>query len=271
MNCKFSRAQSLGVVAMVWSAYVPLAGAAGLTVPEEPPLACQTSDFRVEAVVGAGGEFPKSANCGGIPCSDYHYKVISNTLNIDHTVFAVSRTQKLLSTSPTSSVGFVGKGDTATGFLQNAVHEYSVRFDSHFSKSVELHIRTEGASKARITTALMRSGAKNAQGCLIAGPGVNASVDVFQPIMISQTVNVAGGKCVAILHYDAAGILIDVTTDTPGCLAGEPASGVVLVNGEPLRNNSSPLGITFGNGTTTCYGPPVPSIPKCICTRAPCP
>jgi hypothetical protein len=243
----------------------------GAPVPESPPLSCQTQAFAVEAVTGSGGEFPKPFQCNSQPCSDYHYRISSATLNVDHTVFAVSATQNLFSTSPTATVSAAGAGDTATAFLAYADHEYAVRFNSSNTKSIEAHIFISGQSKPRIGSVLVRSGTKRTESCLIATPGVAAVVDQFQPIYVAQTVMVAGGQCVADLHYDASGILVDVTTDTSGCFAGQPTGGVLIVNGEELRNNAGPHGITFGNGTTTCYGPPVPSIPKCICTRLPCP
>ena len=92
----------------------------------------------------------------------------------------------------------------------------------------------------------------------------------FQPVYESHSSVVAGGKRPAKHTYDADGNLLEITTGPP-CVSGEPKGGFLFVNGEPLRYNDSPHGITFGNGTTTCYGPPIPSIPKCICTRAPCP
>jgi len=191
----------------------------------------------------------------------------SPTLNVDHTVFAVSATQDLVSTSPTSTVGSPKSGDTATGFLAAAAHEYTVRFNSAGTKSVEAHIFIAGHSKPRIGTVLVRSGAKTVESCLIATPGVAG--DTFQPVYQNQTAVVAGGKCVAIKVFDGNGVLVDVTTDTPGCTEATPTE--LIVNGVTLRNNTSEHGITFGDGTTTCYGPPVPRLPKCICSKLPCP
>ena len=78
---------------------------------------------------------------------------------------------------------------------------------------------------------------------------------------------VFGGKCRAKLTYDGDGKLINVDTDPP-CFSGEAIRGL-SVNGEPLVENTG--SITFGTGTTRCYGPPIPSPPKCICTKTPCP
>jgi hypothetical protein len=194
------------------------ANPAGVPVSESPPLSCQTPAFTVQAVTGAGGQFPKPAQCNSQPCSEYHYRVSSTTLNVDHTVFAVSATQNLFSTSPTATVSAAGDGDTATGFLANADHEYAVRFNSAGTKSIEARIFISGSSKPRIGSVLVRSGTKRAESCLLATPGAAAVVDPFQPIYQSQIVTVAGGHCVAQLHFDASGILFDVTTDTPGCL-----------------------------------------------------
>jgi hypothetical protein len=85
------------------------------------------------------------------------------------------------------------------------------------------------------------------------------------PVPISRTELVAGGKCVARLTYNKEGELTKVETDTKGCYVGQ---GSVLVNKEPLLHNSD--SITFGKGTTTCYGP-YPDPPWCICTAEPCP
>ena len=93
------------------------------------------------------------------------------------------------------------------------------------------------------------------------------AVSPFQTIPLTRTALVAGGKCIAKLTYKN-GKLSEVDTDTQGCFVGE-AKSPLMVNGQPLQDNSD--SITFGNGTTTCYGPPIPSPPRCVCTRMPCP
>jgi hypothetical protein len=250
----------------------------GVPVSEAPPLFCKTADFTIEAITGPNFQFPKPATCGGSPCSDYGYKITSTTLNIDHTLFALSATQNLYLTSPTATVIPPGHGDhwdsDESEFLESALHEYAVRFNSNYTKSVEAHILIRPLtlteqSKARIGTVLVKSGKKR-EACLIATPGVEVAPDTFQPTFSSQTALVAGGKCTAHLFFDANGNLSDVTTDSP-CVTNDNPDADVIVNGKPLKNNTSPFGITFGDGTSTCYGPPVPSRPKCICTAAPCP
>jgi hypothetical protein len=86
------------------------------------------------------------------------------------------------------------------------------------------------------------------------------------PVPISRTELVAGGKCVAKLTYNKEGELTKVETDTKGCFVGQKS---LLVNKEPLLHNSD--SITFGKGTTTCYGPPFPDPAMCVCTEEPCP
>jgi hypothetical protein len=112
----------------------------------------------------------------------------------------------------------------------------------------------------------------------IAGPGDIG--DPFQPKFATQDATVADGKCIAHLIFDKKGNVIDVTANnapgyTPGtgqtdCTAVS-VTGDIIVNGNPLKNNTGPHGITFGTGTTTCYGPSIPSPARCICTASPCP
>src|SRR4030095_1627827 len=125
----------------------------------------------------------------------------------------------------------------------------------------------------------------------IVGPGDIG--DPFQPKFALQNSTVADGKCIAHLVFDKKGNVQDVTVDNaPGytateCLVGSPGVGSkdknnvpfpsqfagpnIIIGGEPLQNNNGPHGITFGTGTTTCYGPSIPSPAKCVCTKSPCP
>jgi hypothetical protein len=81
---------------------------------------------------------------------------------------------------------------------------------------------------------------------------------------------VVRGKCDAELKKDSTGKVIDAYT-VPPCHTSkeEPAPPTLRVNGEPLIENTGE--ITFGTGTSVCYGPPIPSPPVCICTKKPCP
>jgi len=248
------------------------ANPSGVPVSDPGPFSCTTSSFKVEAIL-VGGAFPAIVPCPTNPgqnCSDYGYKVsaLSPTgPNVDHTVFAIAATQDLSSTNPSGSfVSPAGAGDNTTNFLINAKHEYAIRFNSANTKSVEAHIYIVGSSSPRVSSVLVRSGTKLTESCLIAGAGVAG--DPFQPVFQEQLAVVAGGKCNAHLIFDSTGNLIDVTTDPP-CVSARPE--VVFVNGQALQNNTSASGITFGENTTTCYGPPKPRTPACICTAEPCP
>ncbi len=264
----------------------------GVPVVQPVPTTCTTPTFTISARLGPNNEFPQAVPCNspnnaGKQCAKYAYD-ISSAKNIARTVVAVSADQDLDSTNPASPPTGVyppGAGDPATKFLANATHEYAVAFTANASKSTRVEVIIVGPTTARLSTILVKGtghsshsssskdekggssegGGSKAESCLIAGPGVPG--DPFQPMSVTKTEVVAGGKCVARLIYDGNGKLVDVTTDPP-CVT---YSGPVSVNGQPLQNNSGANGITFGNGTTTCYGPPVPSPARCICTRAPCP
>jgi len=85
-----------------------------------------------------------------------------------------------------------------------------------------------------------------------------------------QTETVAGGKCVARVEVDDKGLITKVDTDAP-CYVGR---GALFVSGpsgrrEQLQQNSGRM--TFGDETTTCWGPPNPTPAWCVCTRVPCP
>ena len=102
---------------------------------------------------------------------------------------------------------------------------------------------------------------------VLAVPGAfpGSEGNIYRTITLTRTALVAGGKCLAKLTYNNSGDLISVETDPP-CIVGR---GPLLVNGKELQDN--PDSITFGSGTTTCYGPPIPSPARCVCTATPCP
>jgi len=272
----------LGSVLAFSAASAPPADANLIPVSSTPPLMCTTKNFTVQAII-AGTTFPvpNTARCNGKPCSDYGYLISSMTSNADHILFAVSATQLVLpppETPANVAVFGLGAGDNITGFLAFSQHEYAMRFNAAVTRG-EAHVLIAGSSSpAGLTTVVIRSGAKQTESCLIAGPGAAATRDKFQPVFENQTSLVAGGKCIAHLSFDADGNISDITAQPADpndkiseCAVGSPETGVLMIGDKPLRNNTSPHGITFGDGTTTCYGPPIPSIPKCICTRKPCP
>jgi len=259
-------------------------------VSATPPLFCMTPNFMVQANIASAFPLPNSPLCGGTACLDFGYTVTPIPLgamaNIDHVAFSVSATQAVLgppAVVPTGTVLGLGVGDLTTGFLAFTQHEYGIRFNG--ANALNPHILIAGTSApVGLSTVVIRANTKQPaqpgkqlESCLIAGPGAPPAGDVFQPVLQAQTAVVAGGKCIAHFIFDPNGNLMDVTADSiaPGvidCHVGSPTdANPLLVNGFPLRNNTSPNGITFGNGTTTCYGPPIPSVPRCICTRSPCP
>lgn len=90
-----------------------------------------------------------------------------------------------------------------------------------------------------------------------------------KPWPIFKQEKVANGQCTAIVTYNNKGDITDVTS--PDCNVGQQKLFITAdkVNFYELIGSSESL--TFGSGTTTCYGPPIPSPPKCVCTALPCP
>jgi hypothetical protein len=205
-------------------------------------------------------------------------------MTIDFTEVSVSVTQALnaaLGTGSTVTVIQPAFG-SSSDFLEGALHEYTVRFDHNPNTKTpaSLKIFINGSSTPRVGTVQLKGATK--QRCLIATPGT-AAVNTFQPTFTTQEVILAGGKCKATLALDSLGNVADIlsTESFPlsagnDCQIGSPPPDEqgrreLKVNGTPLQNNVSAHGITFGTGTTTCYGPPRPSVPKCVCTAQPCP
>ena len=125
---------------------------------------------------------------------------------------------------------------------------------------------TEGLVTPSVVT-----GASNSETCTttiaglptgIVGPGEKG--DPFQPVFKEQVAVAAGGKCSVKLIFDSSGQLADVVllNADENCTR---AVGPVLIEGFELKNNTSPHGITWGNGTCTTYGPPIPSPSRTIC------
>jgi hypothetical protein len=214
----------------------------------------------------------------------YEYSITKSPQKIDFVEVSTSVTQAVIATDPASILiqpAFGGSSD----FLEGALHEYTVKFDvanPYEIPSLKIYVKPGAAesSRARVGTVQVKGGTTRTR-CLIATPGTRVG-DEFQPAFTEQKVIVAGGKCLATLLLDGAGNVADIPVATPispflgPCELGSPTSGEIIIKGpddvpQPLKNNSGPHGITFGTGTTTCYGPPRPSIPKCVCTATPCP
>jgi hypothetical protein len=202
-------------------------------------------------------------------------------MTVDFTEVSVSVTQAVNATMPASISIQPALGSTSN-FLEGALHEYSIKFDHNPNTKTPppLQIFITGTSKPRIGTIQLKGATK--QRCLIATPGT-AVDNTFQPAFTKQEVILAGGKCKATLLLDAGGHMADfdglptpIPPYTGPCFSGSGAVNIIVIENEtptqkPLQNNTSPHGITFGDGTTTCYGPPRPSVPKCVCTAQPCP
>jgi hypothetical protein len=250
--------------------------------PEAAPTACVTrSGISITGVTSGPplNQFPvlladpsscasaTNPNPPGARCFQYQYTVSTPFPPLYYSLFSVSATQLVPFTSPAASLiqpAYSGDDD----FLDDALHEYVLKFSGSTSTNLSLFVRTGPgeSSNARVGTVIVKQGYKR-EGCLIATPGVTSG-NAFQPIPTSQQVTAAGGKCPVVLVFDAGGNVVDVTL-APGapttCTIGSPVGGLV-VNGQVVQNNSGPYGITIGSGTRTCYGPPRPSIPKCVCS-----
>ncbi len=248
---------ALGVAAEGW-AHSP----AGVPVGTAP-LECTTpsGSWKVSAMPGPGGEFPVLVDCGenhaGKSCARYRYDIDDlGGGTPDHVLFAVSADQDLDSAGPSAFVTPPGtsSGDSKTGFLAYARHEYPIRVNP--TPNVPADLVIVAPSSPRISTVLVTKG-KTRESCLIAGPGVPGLP--FRPCPVSRDEIAAGGQCLVRLFYDSSCQVSEIQSLTEGC---EVTVGNPIVNGQPLQDN--PTSITFGTGTVTCYGPPSPNPARCI-------
>jgi hypothetical protein len=315
---------SIGMVASASVMFSMSAAANPTGVPVgDPPLSCITTNsrgggnnYQIDAVTGkdannnpilwsdpaSTGTFPYLEKCfadTSKECSVYSYQVTSrNGETVSQSLFAVSADQDLHGTKPSAFYKPPGEGDSSTGWLEYARHEYPVRFNSNGTVfNGELYI--VGVSAPRLSTAYVRGG-KIDESCLIAGPG--APGNPFAPTSINKIEAAAGGKCPALLTTNAKGEVINIQlfNDNGGplstaypdlaaknaannCVAGlatpdpndpnyDPKKNKFKLNigGNPLQflgEGAGKSGITFGTGTTTVYLPSG----WAICTEAPCP
>lgn len=245
----------------------------GVPVADPTPLSCATANYAVTAITGENGEFPLAVQCPSDltqMCADYGYMMEVNAgsaATISQTLFAISADLDFDSSNPSpANIANLGAGDSTTGFLKYAQHEYPIRFNSSQTKSVETHIYLKGISSARSTTAYIRGGRID-ESCLIAGPGVPRSK--WTPVTYNKTVVVAGGKCEAYLHYNGSGDLVNITLPQgSSCFTGKiPQGANAVIGGEVIRDLNAPDGMTFGDGTSTIYLPSG----WLVCTAQPCP
>lgn len=237
-----------------------------------------TTPSRIEAAPNqcAGGQFvvrfdgTETTTVG----KKWKYTIIANQTSLNAfnaAVMIVPRPvspQQIIPLAPTT---YCTQWDTATkintGNCNGFPHALTITGKTNKSLSAEITTSNE-VTQGLVSLALVSGQATN-DSCVntddsepkgIPGPG--ALGDPFQPIFQEQTALVAGGKCLAKLIFDSAGQLADVQTLTPGCTV---TVGDVTIEGQPLRNNTNPHGITWGNGTCTTYGPPIPSPARTVC------
>jgi hypothetical protein len=96
-------------------------------------------------------------------------------------------------------------------------------------------------------------------------PNADAQSGKYAPAVEQRIESVNGGQCKAILLFKN-NQLFEVQTQPP-CIAAKAKD--LKVNGQPVQFLEG--SITFGTGTTTCYGPPIPTPAYCVCTASPCP
>jgi hypothetical protein len=106
-----------------------------------------------------------------------------------------------------------------------------------------------------------------------------------QQIRSGEEFKVLQGECVVTITYNDDGTMKDFKVanpdgDTKKCSADNVASPP-LPPGLTLKENSGSLTFVHGTGPHTqaadsssgkmiCYGPPIPSPPKCVCVSGPC-
>jgi len=250
---------------------------------DDLPLSCTTvnskgggNNYRVDAITSGVGEFPLKVSCpipnGVAQCTDFGYTVTSlSGATISHTLFAAAA-DYVIQPDPSASEDVYDPGEgSPDGFLEKAMHEKAIRFNSNATTS-EAHIYVEGDVVAGATTVVVEGG-KFEEFCLIAGPGnVDTQSDIWQPSTSAKDVNVLHGECDATLNYNPNGKLIgiDLSMDSiaNGCITGQiPANARAAFGGEIIQNANVPDGISFGEASTIMYLPSG----WAICTAAPCP
>ena len=267
-------------------------------VAAELPLSCTTvntkgggNNYQVDAITGNIGEFPLTVPCpdndndndpsNDKQCADFGYTVTSlSGATVSHTLFG-AQADYVIQDDPSASEDVYDAGaGSPDGFLEYAMHEKAIRFNSN-ATTFEAHIYVEGDAVAGATTALVQGG-KITESCLIAGPGSAVTQgDVWQPITSAKNVNVLHGECDATLNYNPNGNLIGIDLSPAsianGCVTGQVPAGAKAAFGgtgtpedgigEVIQNANVPDGISFGDASTIMYLPSG----WAICTAAPCP
>jgi hypothetical protein len=101
---------------------------------------------------------------------------------------------------------------------------------------------------------------------------LNDSQDITilsKPAPVAKQEKVANGQCTAVVTYNNKGEIDNVSS--PDCEVGQKILYITSDKRTFYELKHSSESITFGGATTTCYGPPYPSPPRCVCTAQPCP
>ncbi len=204
-------------------------------------------------------------------CFQYQYTIhYPPSLPLYYSLFSVSATQLVPLTSPVASLiqpAYTGDDD----FLDDALHEYVLKFSGSTSTNVSLFVRTGPgeSSNARVGTVMVKAGYKR-EGCLIATPGVTSG-NAFQPI---QHVPAGHGcrrqvLCNLVVRCQWQRFRRNrCDPDTAVCRPLQRSRIPTWTDCERRAASEQQRSLWHHDwhGTKTCYGPPRPSIPKCVCS-----
>lgn len=186
--------------------------------------------------------------------------------NLSQSFLSVSSDVAIFEVNPSGAIEATPcVGDSTTKVGLNVCEQRQIRFNEAATTVNAKVVVTRAA--ARVSTAGARKGSSEAY-CLIQGPGVPG--DQFAAVSLTIDETVAGGKCQAHWTNNPAGKTIGVTTDTPGCFAGNGVVTAAVGGGaSELIQDSGGATITAGTGTSSCKV--VGGKSYCVCTAAPCP
>lgn len=232
---------------------------AGVPVSSQAPLSCKTSagNWQIAAIPDSGGSWPHIVSCtshSGL-CSLYKYSVspLGKFSTPDHVVFAVSADQDVDRAGPSASVTPPGTsgGDSATGFLARAQHEFPIRLNPTPSLPAEISIA--GPSSPRISSVLVKKG-NDFESCLIAGAGIGGNVNAV--IAASTVFTSSANNCAVEIRKNANGVVTDILllpppTSDPAC-STSPALSISDITVDGLELHFAGDGVT--NGGLTILG-----------------
>lgn len=247
------------IVALFGSSNAEAHFPSGVPVSSQAPLSCKTSagNWQISAAPDSGGVWPQVVNClnhTGV-CSLYKYTLaaLGKFSSPDHIVFAVSADQDVDRAGPTASVTPPGTsgGDSATGFLARAQHEFPIRVNP--TPQIPAEISIAGPSSPRISTVLVKKG-NDYESCLIAGPGLSGNTNA---VIASSTIfTSSANNCVVEIRKNAAGVVTDILllpppTSDPAC-ASSPELSITDISVDGQQLHFAGDGVT--NGGLTILG-----------------